>query len=187
MIEEIKSECIFWVMASFGENVKRLRKTAGLKGKDLAVQVGVKPSVISGWENNRSGLPETPTLFKLAKALKCPIDELLDGVDEQYDTLMRHLVEGGLRYQLRWNKRERELLDRLLTRYKVVLLSRSRSSSHYEQPAASFIEDEIAKLSEEEIEFAKRFGEASDHDKLVVRAALGLEHPFLKQLKKEAT
>lgn len=75
--------------AAFGHNVRRLREAAGLKGLDLAEKLGVKPSVVSAWENGRRGLPETPTLFRLAKALNASIDELLLGVDEAYD-LIRH-------------------------------------------------------------------------------------------------
>lgn len=69
---------------SFGENLTRIRKAAHLKAKDIAERVGVARSVVSGWENDRRGLPETPTLFRLAKALNCSIEELLSGVDAEY-------------------------------------------------------------------------------------------------------
>lgn len=69
---------------SFGENLTRIRKAAGLKSKDVAERLDVARSVVSGWENDRRGLPETPTLFKLAKALGCSIEELLSGVDAEY-------------------------------------------------------------------------------------------------------
>lgn len=83
-------------MASFGENLTRLRKARNLKGKQLAAKVGVAPSVVSGWEKNRRGLPETPTLFKLATGLKCSIEDLLTGIDAEYD----RAVQDGL-YDLR--------------------------------------------------------------------------------------
>jgi len=86
------------VVGSFGANVARLRKLAGKKGVELAKDVNVKPPVLSAWENNRGGLPETPTLLKLAKALKCSVDELLEGVDDAYDEVMRrrnHAVHAG--------------------------------------------------------------------------------------------
>jgi transcriptional regulator with XRE-family HTH domain len=70
---------------SFGENLKRIRKRSKLKSKDIAERVDVARSVVSGWENDRRGLPETPTLFKLAKALECSIEELLHGVDAEYE------------------------------------------------------------------------------------------------------
>ena len=73
---------MFAVMASFGENVKRLRERVGLaRAKTLAKSIGVAPSVVSRWENDKTGLPEGPTLLKLAKVLDCSLDDLLDGVD----------------------------------------------------------------------------------------------------------
>jgi len=73
-------------MATFGENVRRLREAKGLQARQLADQVDVAPSVVSAWENDRKGLPETPTLFKLAKALDVGVEELLEGVDADYET-----------------------------------------------------------------------------------------------------
>lgn len=74
------------LLPTFGENLTRLRKRAGLKNKELAGKVSVKPPTVSAWERDRGGLPETPTLFKLAKALDCSIEELLAGVDAEYAT-----------------------------------------------------------------------------------------------------
>jgi len=56
-----------------------------MRAGQLAKKIGVAPSVVSAWENDKRGLPETPTLFKLAKALNCSIGDLLRGVDEEYD------------------------------------------------------------------------------------------------------
>jgi transcriptional regulator with XRE-family HTH domain len=86
------------LLPTFGENLKRLRTRAGLKNKELAAKVAVKPPTVSAWERDRGGLPETPTLFKLAKALGCPIEELLQGVDAEYEAAAE--------------KRRQELLDR---------------------------------------------------------------------------
>jgi transcriptional regulator with XRE-family HTH domain len=81
-----------WPVPSFGENLKRIRQRSRLKSKDVAERVDVAKSVVSGWENNRRGLPETPTLFKLAKALNCSIEELLQGVDEEYEAAVQKRV-----------------------------------------------------------------------------------------------
>jgi transcriptional regulator with XRE-family HTH domain len=78
-----------WPVPSFGENLKRIRQRSRLKSKDVAERVDVAKSVVSGWENNRRGLPETPTLFKLAKALNCSIEELLQGVDAEYEAAVQ--------------------------------------------------------------------------------------------------
>lgn len=49
------------------------------------MKLGVAPPVLSAWENDRGGMPETPTLLRLAKALGCSVEELLAGVDAEYD------------------------------------------------------------------------------------------------------
>ena len=54
---------------------------------ELAGVMGVAQSVVSGWRTDRRGLPETPTLFKLAKALSCTIEDLLKDIDEEYHRL----------------------------------------------------------------------------------------------------
>ena len=54
---------------------------------ELSRAAGVAQSVVSGWRTDRRGLPETPTLFKLAKALRCTIEDLLQNIDEEYDSL----------------------------------------------------------------------------------------------------
>jgi len=74
-------------VGSFGANVAGLRKRRGLKGVELAKAINVKPPVLSAWEHDRGGLPETPTLLKLAKALGVSIDALLAGVDPAYDLI----------------------------------------------------------------------------------------------------
>jgi len=74
---------------SFGQNVRRLRKQSGLSQGDLAAKMGVKQGTLSDWERDRRGLPEAPTLLKVAKAMGCSVDDLLVGVDADYD-LSRH-------------------------------------------------------------------------------------------------
>jgi transcriptional regulator with XRE-family HTH domain len=96
-------------LARFGDNLKRLMKDAGINGVRLAKLVEVTPPVVSGWRGNRNGLPEAPTLLKLAKALRCSIDDLLDGVDPAYDAI--RLRAATLR-QLELTADEREVLNR---------------------------------------------------------------------------
>lgn len=94
-LRDLNAEAMFRGVetSAFGQNVKRLRTQAKLKGIELAELLGTTPSVVSAWENGRRGLPETPTLFRLAKALNTSIDELLAGVDRGYD-LIRHASTG---------------------------------------------------------------------------------------------
>lgn len=79
------------LVGTFGDNVRRLRQRARLNSAQLAETVGVTRPVVSKWEKNRTGLPETPTLFRIAKALRCTVEELLEGIDEEYDRIRRDL------------------------------------------------------------------------------------------------
>jgi len=82
------------VKRTFGENLRRIRKEAKLSARDLAARVGVSPPVMSKWETQK-GLPEGPTLLKLAKALGVSIDELLAGVDPEYDLVREDRAQYG--------------------------------------------------------------------------------------------
>ena len=71
---------------SLGQNIKRLRAAAGLSTqRALADRLHVPQPQVSDWENDRYGTLETHTLMKLAKVLRCSLDELLNGVDPDYD------------------------------------------------------------------------------------------------------
>jgi len=67
-------------MATFGERVRAPRLKAGLKGKDLAARLSVKPSQVSNWENDRYKSVELETAGRIARALDVKLHELLDGV-----------------------------------------------------------------------------------------------------------
>ncbi len=71
---------------SLGQNIRRLRRDAGLDTqKALADLLGVPQPQVSDWENDRYSVLETLTLVKIAKGLRCSVDELLVGVDPDYD------------------------------------------------------------------------------------------------------
>lgn len=71
---------------SLGQNIKRLRIAAGIATqRALADRLHVPQPQVSDWENDRYATLETPTLMKLAKVMRCTIDQLLDGVDPDYD------------------------------------------------------------------------------------------------------
>lgn len=73
-------------VASVGENVKRIRLEAGYRHQGrFAQRAGVSQQWLSDLENGRYDMPDTPSLLKLAKALDCSVDDLLSGVDPQYD------------------------------------------------------------------------------------------------------
>lgn len=91
------------VMATIGENIKRLRPRAGFKTQGaLALAIGVPQSRMSDWENGRYESIETENLVSIAKAIGVSIDELLAGVDPVYDKIAhgdttRHGIDDGVR------------------------------------------------------------------------------------------
>ena len=71
---------------ALGQNIKRLRRKAGLHTqKALAELLGVPQPQVSDWENDRYAMLETLNLVKIAKGLCCSVDELLAGADPDYD------------------------------------------------------------------------------------------------------
>jgi transcriptional regulator with XRE-family HTH domain len=66
-----------------GDQLKELRKAAGLSQMELARASGLSLSVITQLEQGRATDPKLSTLKALAKALGCTLDELgQNGIDE---------------------------------------------------------------------------------------------------------
>lgn len=89
-VEKICLGCIVCGVdtAALGRNIKRLRKRPELniRAVDLAERMSVTKPVISNWENWKGdSLPDGQTLLRLAKALGASVDDLLEGVDPDYD------------------------------------------------------------------------------------------------------
>lgn len=82
-------------VATVGENIVRLRKLRGWRQKDLAEKLKMHQGDLSNLEKDKRGLPEAPTLLRLAKAIKCSVDELLQGVDPEYDRIVAHRLPSG--------------------------------------------------------------------------------------------
>ena len=59
-----------------GANIKRLRKEAGLKQKDLAKELKVSDKTISSWESNRTE-PDMGAVAKICEVLKCRCTDIM--------------------------------------------------------------------------------------------------------------
>ena len=71
---------------SVGRNIKRLRLEAGISTpRAFAERLGVLDAQLSDWENDRYVLLRVPTLVRIAKVLRCSVEDLLEGVDPEYD------------------------------------------------------------------------------------------------------
>jgi XRE family transcriptional regulator, regulator of sulfur utilization len=68
------------VTAKLGKTINRLRRAYNYSLGDLSEQSGVAKSIISQIEKNETN-PTLGTLYKLARALNAPIEEILRGED----------------------------------------------------------------------------------------------------------
>jgi len=67
-----------------GKNIRALRRKADISQTDLGKVVGVKQGAVSKWESDESE-PDASDLPALALALNVSLDDLMQGVDAQYD------------------------------------------------------------------------------------------------------
>ena len=75
---------------SVGRNIKRLRLEAGISAlRAFAERLGVLDAQLSDWENDRYVVLKVRTLVRIAKVLRCSVDDLLVGVDPEYDRARR--------------------------------------------------------------------------------------------------
>lgn len=66
-----------WFAAKVESPVARARKAAGLTQKELADKLGVIQQQVAKWEAAGAN-PQTKTLKRIAEALGCDIDELIE-------------------------------------------------------------------------------------------------------------
>lgn len=64
----------------FGQNLRRVRRRAGLSQEGLARRCSLHRTEVSYIERARR-TPRIDTLVKLATALEAPVDELLEGIE----------------------------------------------------------------------------------------------------------
>lgn len=68
------------VLASFAENLRRLRKQADLSQEELGSRAGIQMADISRYEGGHRD-PRITTVARLAEALDVSITELLEPID----------------------------------------------------------------------------------------------------------
>ena len=66
-----------WFAAKVESPIARARKAAGLTQQELADRLGVIQQQVAKWEAAGAN-PQTKTLKRIAEALECSIDELID-------------------------------------------------------------------------------------------------------------
>lgn len=72
-------------MASFADNLRRLCTAAGLSVTEAGHRLGARSAEVAAWERPGASLPELPVLVRLADAIGCLVDDLLEGEDADFD------------------------------------------------------------------------------------------------------
>ena len=81
---------------SLGTNIRRLRSVAGFrKQRELADLLGVPQTQVADWEHDRYTVITVRSLIKLATVFRCSVDELLAGVDPDYDRVLEGVAAGA--------------------------------------------------------------------------------------------
>lgn len=81
-------------VATLGENISRLRQREGfaLTRRKFAKKIGTEYQSVYDWESDRRKSVDLMTLFRLAKGLEVTIEDLVAGLDGEYDRLRRDLI-----------------------------------------------------------------------------------------------
>jgi len=76
---------------TLGKNLKEARSRRGWTQVEAAKLAGVRRDRLVKWETGKE-TPGTEGLLLLAITYACPVDQLLSGVDEQYDEIIEARV-----------------------------------------------------------------------------------------------
>ena len=63
-------------------DIRERRERLGMTQNDLAIKSGVKQSVLSDIENYKTTRPRIDTIFRIARALGCAIEDLIAESDD---------------------------------------------------------------------------------------------------------
>jgi transcriptional regulator with XRE-family HTH domain len=81
-----------------GENLREAREVRAQirMGKTAAEMIGVSPTQMSLWEQGRTGV-ELPRLLDIAAAYGVPLDDLVFGLNTEYDKVIRQRLQPNVR------------------------------------------------------------------------------------------
>lgn len=80
-------------MKTFGETLKKLRKSRSLRQEDLAHELNLSRSQINNYENGFSE-PDLATLFRLASFFNVSLDALTGRTDATDDEMLHNTLIG---------------------------------------------------------------------------------------------
>ncbi|MEL4879168.1 helix-turn-helix transcriptional regulator [Shewanella algae] len=81
-------------MAHIGDNIKRIRKDAGMSQQELAERCEVSKSQISRIESGEQKNPQIQTLIAIATALSASLDEIVFGNEAETMTYLSKAIEA---------------------------------------------------------------------------------------------
>jgi len=80
-------------MTHIGDNIKRIRKQAGLSQQDLAEKCGISKSQLSRLESGEQENPLIKTIIPIATALGVSLDEIVYGETTETMTYLSKAIE----------------------------------------------------------------------------------------------
>lgn len=73
-------------VSKLGKNIERLRLAAGhTNAAQFARSIGITPPTLNDWESGRYSNLRLDSLLRVARGVPCSIEELLEGVDPDYE------------------------------------------------------------------------------------------------------
>lgn len=72
-------------MPGFADNLRRLCLAAGVPVTEMGRRLGAMPGEVVAWQAPAAQLPELHVLVRMADALGCRVDDLLEGEDRDFD------------------------------------------------------------------------------------------------------
>lgn len=80
-------------MTHIGDNIKRIRKDAGIGQQELAERCGISKSQISRMESGEQTNPQIQTIVAIATALGASLDEIVYGESAETMTYLAKAME----------------------------------------------------------------------------------------------
>lgn len=79
-------------------NVETVFRRSGMKKTELAKRLGLELSYVSSFQNPRptQGLPGLEVVIGLSRELKLRIDDVVCGIDTEYDAIAQQIAKGHL-------------------------------------------------------------------------------------------
>jgi transcriptional regulator with XRE-family HTH domain len=93
-LHDSASRLMLSAVATISDNIRAAREARGWTQSELAKRAGVVQARISDWERSRYRQPDISSLLKLANALEVTLDDLVAGIDTDYEARRKSIDAG---------------------------------------------------------------------------------------------